>query len=46
VQFKDYDTIEEEIHNKLYLAKKKIKNFGDGINKINITQLVLEIKNS
>lgn len=45
-QFKDYETIEEEIHDKLYLAKKKIKNFGDDINKINITQLVLEIKNS
>ncbi|MGK0494219.1 MAG: outer membrane translocation and assembly module TamA, partial [Maribacter sp.] len=42
-QYKDFDTIEDEIHEKLYLAKKKIKNFGDDIHKINITQLIYEI---
>jgi integrase/recombinase XerD len=45
-QFKDYDSIEDEIHDKLYLAKKKIKNFGDDINKIDVSQLVREIKDS
>jgi integrase len=45
-RFKDYNSIEEEINDKLHLAKKKIKNFGDDINKIDVVQLVQEIKMS
>tara|TARA_R110000744_G_scaffold374324_1_gene487048 strand:+ start:172 stop:1467 length:1296 start_codon:yes stop_codon:yes gene_type:complete len=43
---KDHEVIEEEINDKLHLAKKKIKNFGRDINKINVDQLVEAIKNS
>lgn len=43
-QFKDYESIEEQINDKIHLAKKKIRNFGKDIDMINVDELVQEIK--
>ncbi|AZQ59890.1 hypothetical protein EJ994_14190 [Maribacter sp. MJ134] len=43
-KYKDYDSIEDELHDKLHLAKKKIKSFGSDISKIDVDYLVKEIK--
>jgi len=45
-QFKDCEAIEEEINEKLYLAKKKIRNFGKDIDRIKVDELIAEIKAS